>query len=130
MLTVLKLKPNKTFTIPSTGITLKSSEPVESPVNPVLVVTSFTSALNKGTLGLSFDIRFDIYASPNAFANAYSKIYSSFVEVSEADAYAAATLQVQSGSINLIEKVQQLLFQILISQPEFADWEISTISFP
>lgn len=127
MLTVLKLKPGKTYTIATTGITLKTGEPVESPVAPILVITSFTSALNKSTLGLSFDIYFDIYASPNAFVNAYSKIYSSFIAVPQAEAYAAATLQVQTGTVNLIDKVQQLLFQILISQPEFIDWEIETI---
>lgn len=130
MLTVLKLKQNKIYNIPSTGISIKSGFPSESPTNPILVITSFTSALNKDTLGLSFDIYFDIYASPESFFNAYSKIYSSFVAVPESDAYSAATLQVQPGSINLIDKVQELLFHILMSQPEFADWEIATVTLP
>lgn len=130
MLTVLKLKQNKIYNVPSTGISIKSGFPSESPTNPILVITSFTSALNKDTLGLSFDIYFDIYASPESFFNAYSKIYSSFVAVPESDAYSVATLQVQPGSINLIDKVQELLFHILISQPEFADWEIATVTLP
>ena len=130
MPTVLKLKSDKTFTIPSTGITLKSGQPIESPSEPILIITSFTSALNRSTLGLSFDIYFEIYSSPSSFFQAYSKVYSSFISVPGQDAYAAAELTVLSGTINLIDKVQQLLVQILLSQPEFADWEPTQIELP
>lgn len=130
MLNILKLKQNKIFAVPSTGIVIKSGQPTESPVVPILIITSFTSALNRSTLGLSFDIYFDIYASTESFTNAYSKIYSSFIAVPEATAYQAAMLQVQTGNINLIDKVQELLFQILMAQPEFVDWEMGTITLP
>ena len=130
MLTVLKLKAGKTYNIPSTGITLKAGEPTESPANPILVIAAFTSALNRSTLGLSFDIHFEIYASPYSFFNGYSKVFSSFVAVPDSTAYQAAMLQVPAGTINLIDKVQQLLVQILLSQPGFVDWELGTIPLP
>lgn len=130
MLTVLKLKQDKIYNIPSTGISIKSGFPTESPANPILVITSFTSTLNKDTLGLSFNIYFDVYTSPATFFSAYDKIHSSFVTVPESQASSVATVQVQPGSINLIDKVQELLFYILTSQPDFSDWEIGTITLP
>ena len=130
MLTVLKLKSDKTFTIPFTGITLKSGQPIESPAEPILVITSFTSALNRSTFGLSFDIYFEIYGSPSNFAQAYTRVYSSFISIPEQNAYLMAEITVEAGTINLIDKVRQLLVQILLSQPEFADWELTQIELP
>jgi len=123
---VLKLQANQTFQDPSTGITIKQGQPPEDPVSPILVISEFEVVLSRSTYELSYRIYFDVFASPAKLQNSYNKIYQSSIFVDSTIASSLSTVPTDGNPLDLISATHSLLYNFLLSDPNFAVWELGT----
>lgn len=126
---LLKLNQGATFTDPLTGITIKQGQPPENPSDPILIIKEFVVVLDS-SYNLGFRIYFDVFNSLNLMIGSYQKLYSSNIFIDSATASQIGVVQTDGNPLDLMEATHQLLYNVLLSQPEFASWQMSSGVIP